>query len=225
MEFIREMEAGAELNANEIISANDVFAEQSESHLSIPGTENGGPSKRRKSRSSFSSRRSSRRSSIRSNRSGRLRVQKAISECRPLLEGDEESAMMEPPKEMGGTILGIHNLAIVSPQFIVSFRTQTEVMDVRAYCLNYCFLPQTAIVAAIIFKISELTSQSPYRKAHGIESGADVVWVLRFGGVMTLVSVFLSRYVPAPPSETMYIEALKYASNVRDEDDDDNVEG
>ena len=83
---------------------------------------------------------------------------------------------------------------------------------------------QTAIVATIIFKISELTSNSPYRKAHGLESGADVVWVLRFGGLMTLFSVFLSRYVPAPPSETLYIQALKEASNVRDDDEEDAIE-
>ena len=113
MEYIREMEAGAELNANEVISAEDVYAEQSGSNLNIPG-------KRRKSRTSMSSRRSSRRSSMRSNWSGRYRAQKSLTECRPLLEGDEGAIKEEPPKEVGGTILGIHNLAIVSPQFIVS---------------------------------------------------------------------------------------------------------
>lgn len=56
------------------------------------------------------------------------------------------------------------------------------------------------------------------RPDRGVESGADVVWVLRFGGVMTLVAVVLSRYVPAPPSEQNYVADLKYASNVTDDE-------
>lgn len=120
MEFIREMEAGAELNGDVVISAAEVAESMidgvegrggAESYLSVPG---GKPRSRRQSKASSMR---SRRSSIKSNRSGRQRVAKAVGECRPLLEGDEEDQV--PQKTEGGTILGIHNLAIVSPQFIV----------------------------------------------------------------------------------------------------------
>lgn len=210
MEFIREMEAGAELNADEVISASAVTLraedEQSnadgQSMLSVPGA--GG---RRKSRSS-------RRSSIRSNRSGRsarLRMTKTLSENTPLNGGDQEA--QEQPQGVGGTILGIHNLAIVIPQFIVRLH-----FDIYSGLGTDHRAVQTACVAAIIFKISEVVDQNGLRQNRGIESGADVVWVLRFGGVMTLVAVVLSRYVPAPPSEQNYVADLKSASNVDDDE-------
>lgn len=177
------MEAGAELNADEIVSASAVTLRQeealaetdgAESFLSVPGGRGG-----KKSRSN------SRRSSTRSSKSARLRAQKALAESRPLLEGEEQ----EQPQAVGGTILGIHNLAIVSPQFF------------------------TAMIAAAIFKLSELASQKGLKTpSHGIESGADVVWVLRFGGLMTVIAFFVSRYVPAPPSEQTYVTYLKEAN-------------
>jgi len=136
MEFILELEAGAELNADEIISASEVTLRLEEAEeagegtsgagLSVPRRQSGSrsPSGRRRSAASQRSRRSSAQSS-RSNmsRSGRFRAQKALTECRPLLAGieDEENGPpVDPPEKIGGTILGIHNLAIVSPQFIVS---------------------------------------------------------------------------------------------------------
>lgn len=75
-------------------------------------------------------------------------------------------------------------------------------------------------MAAIIFKITEVASRNQSGKSRGLESGADVVWVLRFGAVMTLFAVFASRWVPAPPSEVDYINALKEASNVVDSNDE-----
>ncbi|KAF9019235.1 MFS general substrate transporter [Hymenopellis radicata] len=58
----------------------------------------------------------------------------------------------------GGTILGVHNLAIVMPQFIVS------------------------LAASFIF-----------------HNG--VVWVLRFGGLCTLLGALIARMVPPTPTE------------------------
>lgn len=78
-------------------------------------------------------------------------------------------------------------------------------------------------MAAIIFKISEVSSRKSSGGSHGLESGADVVWVMRFGGLMTFFAIFISRYVPAPPSEVAYIEGLKEASDVRDSDDEGEV--
>lgn len=78
--------------------------------------------------------------------------------------------------------------------------------------------PQTAIAASIIFKISELTEDSPYRRRHGIESGADVVWVLRYGGFVTIFAAIVSRWVPAAPSETIYVNELRAACEPEGED-------
>lgn len=135
MEFILELEAGAELNADEVISASEVtlrLENESEAGstaggLSVPRRSSGSRSPRGRRRSGASNR--SRRSSAQSSRSNmsrgaRFRAQQALTECRPLLAGreDEEQNMppVDPPEKIGGTILGIHNLAIVSPQFIVS---------------------------------------------------------------------------------------------------------
>lgn len=73
----------------------------------------------------------------------------------------------------GGTILGIHNLAIVLPQFFVS------------------------IAASIIFKIVDgsSTGDTLYLGKHGVS------WVLRFGGVIALIGAAISRRVPPTKTE------------------------
>ncbi|KAJ7228529.1 hypothetical protein GGX14DRAFT_530297 [Mycena pura] len=74
----------------------------------------------------------------------------------------------------GGTILGVHNLAIVAPQLIV------------------------AIMTSIIFRVVDGDSsvgEGTYYGKHGV--GA----VLRFGGVATLVGALLARKVPPTPTE------------------------
>lgn len=77
----------------------------------------------------------------------------------------------------GGTILGIHNLAIVLPQFVVS------------------------LLVSLIFR---LTGGGPRRGADGGEearSGGSVTWVLTFGGVMALGAALLTRLVPLTMTE------------------------
>ncbi|WWD16814.1 hypothetical protein CI109_101246 [Kwoniella shandongensis] len=80
----------------------------------------------------------------------------------------------------GGTIMGIHNLAIVFPQFII------------------------AVVASIIFKLAD---GEPDVRPTFSEDGADVqgktgvAWVLRFGGLMALVGAAISRKVPPTKTE------------------------
>jgi solute carrier family 45 protein 1/2/4 len=115
----------------------------------------------------------------------------AINEMSPLLSGelDEDigdTLVAEEREQSGGTILGIHNLAIVAPQFFV------------------------AIVAALIFK---LLGRSDPNDGGGAEGGLrgtnDVVWVLRFGALMSLIGAIVSRRVLVTPSETAYIQLLK----------------
>lgn len=92
----------------------------------------------------------------------------------------------------GGTIMGIHNLAIVLPQFII------------------------AIVASIIFRIADGdnntssfdppptappggTHPDPTVPAYHEKSG--VAWVLRFGGLMALIGAAICRRVPPTKQE------------------------
>ncbi|KAL0564423.1 hypothetical protein V5O48_017623 [Marasmius crinis-equi] len=107
-------------------------------------------------------------------------------ERRPLLRrrsyDEYEPTLDEAPSAKpvaGGTILGVHNLAIVVPQFVV------------------------AIVTSIIFRIvdgskagnPEMEPDSTYYGKNG------VAWVLRFGGLCTLAGAFLARRVAPTPTE------------------------
>jgi solute carrier family 45 protein 1/2/4 len=108
------------------------------------------------------------------------------SETRPLIRrrsfdeydiNNEEEEIASKPLP-GGTILGIHNLAIVMPQFIV------------------------AVVTSIIFKIVDGSGHeslaeegSTYYGKHG------VAWVLRFGGLCALVGAAFARKVAPTPTE------------------------
>ncbi|KAL7419823.1 hypothetical protein Q5752_005739 [Cryptotrichosporon argae] len=78
----------------------------------------------------------------------------------------------------GGTVMGIHNLAIVFPQFII------------------------AVVASVIFRLAD-GEQPP---TEGFADGArhaktGVAWVLRFGGLMAFVGALICRKVPPTKTE------------------------
>jgi len=82
----------------------------------------------------------------------------------------------------GGTVLGIHNLAIVIPQFIVS------------------------IVSSFIFKFANQNADpnSIYYGKTGVS------WALRFGGVCALIACLLSRKVPPTRTERQMRRRLAY---------------
>lgn len=112
---------------------------------------------------------------------------RAVSYVSPLLSSVvdmEQSAGGAEPEERpqsGGTILGIHNLSIVAPQFFV------------------------AIIASLIFRL--LGHMDPSDSGGGNEDGLagnDVVWVLRFGGLMSLGGAIASRWVLETQSERTY---------------------
>lgn len=69
-----------------------------------------------------------------------------------------------PAPASGGTILGIHNLAIVAPQFLV------------------------ALIAAVIFEVVGKVKEGKTggEDDGGLKGSNDVVWVLRFGGLAAL---------------------------------------
>ncbi|GAA5882529.1 hypothetical protein JCM3774_005187 [Rhodotorula dairenensis] len=107
------------------------------------------------------------------------------------------------PTVGGGTILGLHNMAVVLPQFFV------------------------ALVAAAIFKLTAASpsptryllfkggggggdtfSPSPGDDSNGLRGSNDVVWVLRFGGLAALIGMVVSRWVCETKSEREYREYI-----------------
>ncbi|WOO78881.1 General alpha-glucoside permease [Vanrija pseudolonga] len=108
-----------------------------------------------------------------------------LSETTPLMRSystaDLEGASMEFAGQgsvAGGTIMGIHNLAIVFPQFIV------------------------ALVASVIFRVADGDagdSAPAFDEVFKAKTG--VAWVLRFGGLMALVGAVICRQVPPTKTE------------------------
>ncbi|CAH1755854.1 7946_t:CDS:2 [Entrophospora sp. SA101] len=72
-----------------------------------------------------------------------------------------------------GIILGVHNIYVVAPQFIVS------------------------LISACIFSLLRRINNHNYDHGGGANEMSDdgTGWVLRFGGLMSLVAAFLSRYL------------------------------
>lgn len=130
------------------------------------------------------------------------------SEQTPLLPPSTTSPSLSPSPSpstsipAGGTILGIHNLSIVAPQFFV------------------------AIVAALIFKFIQLAREGneslPPRGdggGDGLSGTNDVVWVLRFGGLAAVGGAVMSRWVLKTRSEVAYGKFLKSFS-VEDQEEE-----
>ncbi|KAF8917872.1 MFS general substrate transporter [Mucidula mucida] len=107
-----------------------------------------------------------------------------VGERQPLLrrrsldEFDAGSDDIPPATPVaGGTILGVHNLAIVMPQFIVS------------------------LAASIIFRVVDKQVDGDPMNDNVYFGKNGVVWVLRFGGLCTLFGALIARMVPPTPTE------------------------
>jgi solute carrier family 45 protein 1/2/4 len=87
----------------------------------------------------------------------------------PLITTDEQNEEEEEEEFDAGMILGVHNMYIVFPQFVIS------------------------IVSSIIFKLVENVNTNDEDVVIG--KNDSVGWVLRFGGVMSLVAAVLSCYL------------------------------
>ena len=92
----------------------------------------------------------------------------------------------------GGTIMGIHNLAIVFPQFIV--RDRPSILDTLTVL-------QIAVVASVIFKLADNKAGVHPTAGEGSEHASNngVAWVLRFGGLMALVGPVRCRLALSRP--------------------------
>ncbi|KAJ3896085.1 major facilitator superfamily domain-containing protein [Lentinula edodes] len=111
-------------------------------------------------------------------------------------DANDESSPRTPVA--GGTILGVHNLAIVMPQFVVrstiSCVSKSSILKDRTH--------QVAVVTSIIFRIADgntVVEGGDESNAYFGKNG--VAWVLRFGGVCTLVGAVIARMVPPTPTE------------------------
>ncbi|TFY65644.1 hypothetical protein EVG20_g5453 [Dentipellis fragilis] len=115
---------------------------------------------------------------------------------RSLDELDEVmAAEIQAPSPAGGTILGIHNLAIVFPQFIV------------------------ALVSSAIFKVvdSDEVDLDPSNNTNTYLGKNGVAWVLRFGGLCTLFGALICRMVPPTRTEKAMRRRLAELQELRKE--------
>ncbi|BGP19639.1 hypothetical protein JCM10213v2_007734 [Rhodosporidiobolus nylandii] len=94
-------------------------------------------------------------------------------------------------KEAGGAILGLHNLAIVLPQFLMA--------------------GGAAAAFALADHLSSSSSSSGGEKAQATN---EVVWLFRVGGVCALVGAVVSRCVEETGSEKEYRERVYRAAGM-----------
>lgn len=135
-----------------------------------------------------------------------------VSEQDPLLDRSPEvesdsdtegEASDSETRPAGGTILGIHNLAIVMPQFII------------------------ALVSSMIFRIVDESSPisapppSPdLEPDHNTYLGKNgVAWVLRFGGFCTLIGAAACRMVPPTKTERQMRSGLAVLKELKAEEE------
>lgn len=97
--------------------------------------------------------------------------------------------------------MGIHNLAIVFPQFIVRPRPAAATDE------------QVALVASLIFKLADgEPSVTPNGEGSDAAGKNGVAWVLRFGGLMALVGALICRKVPPTKTEKVRLMLVDYRS-------------
>ncbi|KAH7930748.1 MFS general substrate transporter [Leucogyrophana mollusca] len=110
---------------------------------------------------------------------------------------DDDSAVDTLPETKpvaGGTILGIHNLSIVMPQFVV------------------------ALVASAIFRVVDEADHDPTN--HNKYLGKNgVAWVLRFGGLCTLAGALICRTMPPTRTEKQMQRQLAELKALKEEDE------
>ena len=153
------------------------------------------------------------RSCMQGEQGARERIRASLVDCEPLpdtesIEGDGE----EERAGGAGTILGIHNLAIVAPQFVVAIIASLIFRAVHARNGIHLVLGPEVVTAL------EDGAAQIGNPAEG------TIWVLRFGGAMALLAAAATRLVPLTLSERRRRYATARVSGVEapvaNEDDD-----
>ena len=137
-----------------------------------------------------------------------------LSERQPLLtrrrsfedQSDIEDSQKNP-RVAGGTILGIHNLAIVFPQFIVSPHSSIPYQESDNVP---CASLKTALASSAIFKLVDAEAHNDPTNTGTFYGKNGVAWVLRFGGLCTLVR---ASFVPTSRRPT-WLDRLELSSAV-----------
>ncbi|CBQ73261.1 related to General alpha-glucoside permease [Sporisorium reilianum SRZ2] len=129
--------------------------------------------------------------------SARDRIRASLVECAPLphtlsRSSDGESVADDAAHGTGGagTILGIHNLAIVAPQFVVAI--------IASLIFSAVHSAHAGIHLVLGDPVVGVTAEMEGSAGNPAEG---TVWVLRFGGAMALCAALATRHVPLTLSE------------------------
>ena len=139
-----------------------------------------------------------------------LKRRHSMVDTTELEDGDDRMNSDSNGPVAGGTVLGIHNLAIVFPQFVVSEPIQTSGYTGQVSMLTTALLDdrlpvQVAIISSLIFKAVANAGRPGERipapgtddftsDTTGPESfTSGTAWVLRFGGLCALVAAAIPR--------------------------------
>ncbi|CEH13332.1 Sucrose transporter and related proteins [Ceraceosorus bombacis] len=96
----------------------------------------------------------------------------------------------------GGTILGIHNLAIVFPQFVVAVIASLIFKAVDRQDPTVTLVNEGRSASLDVFPFFVGSAEPPHQ-----QSAEGVAWVLRFGGLMSLCAALLTRFIPLTRTE------------------------
>ncbi|PWN50762.1 MFS general substrate transporter, partial [Violaceomyces palustris] len=119
-------------------------------------------------------------------------------------EGPTFQSLTSYGQKFGGTILGIHNLSIVLPQFVVAvissiiFRLTRHKDDLLV--LQHDQQPSSLPTPALLHLLPGLFGMTDQVGSND-SPGSGVAWVLRFGGSMALIAALATRYVPLTMTE------------------------
>ncbi|KAF9226586.1 MFS general substrate transporter [Gyrodon lividus] len=114
----------------------------------------------------------------------------------------------------GGTILGIHNLAIVMPQFIIAL-VASAIFRIVDDSVSTNPLPSPIPDdASVILASGGLGDHTTYFGKNG------VAWVLRFGGLCTLFGAAFARMVPPTKGEKEMRAALRVLKALKEEEEE-----
>lgn len=132
----------------------------------------------------------------------RARIRASLVRCEPLphtLTHSSSSSSLHPPPPRShspdttpaggaGTILGIHNLAIVVPQFVVAIISSLIFSAVNSKMEGIHLVLDTPLAFGEV--------------AGEVSNPAEgTIWVLRFGGAMAILAALATRFVPLTLSE------------------------
>lgn len=113
---------------------------------------------------------------------------------------------------VGGTILGIHNMAIVIPQLLTALTAAAILRDHRVSAVVAAAASTGAaafdrlVKAQLSFAPALLSDTLLGSSSDGNGKGVGVVWVIRVGGLAAFVAAALTRLVPLTRTERLLME-------------------